>query len=200
MRTIVGLFDSLAQAESAIGDLESNGFKRSDISVVAPSDAPGSATGAGSAIGAGLGLLAGLSIIAVPGIGALAALGPILAGGLFGAVAGGLAGSLIDAGIPEHEALHYTEGVRRGGTLITVATSNDEAPRAVEIIARHHPVDLGERALLWRESGWTPDRSACSSEPSGPIGPNEPDPTGHTTMGDAAADMPSPSDGAMGVH
>jgi hypothetical protein len=194
MRTVVGLFDSWAYADSALGDLEKSGFSRSDISVIGPGDAVGSASGAGTAIGAGLGLLAGLSIIAVPGIGALAALGPILAGGLFGAVAGGLAGSLVDAGIPQHEALHYIEGVRRGGTLITVAASDDNAPRAIEIIARHHPVDIEERALLWRESGWTPGKPACSSEAGRPIGPNEPDPTGGTTMGDAAAEMPLPED------
>lgn len=132
-----------------------------------------------------------VSIVAVPGIGALAALGPILAGGLFGAVAAGLAGSLVDAGIPEHQAIHYSEGVRRGVTLIMIAVSDDDAPLAVEIIARHKPVELEERALLWRKGGWTPNLAACSTEPGSPIELNEPDPTGGTTMGDAAAEMPT---------
>lgn len=192
MRTIGGLFDSWAQAQSAISDLEASGFRRGDISVIAPSEALGSATGAGTAIGAGLGLLAGLSIIAVPGIGALAALGPILAGGLFGAVAGGLVGSLADLGFPEHEAHHYAEGVRRGGTLVAINASDDDAPRVIEVLTHHHPVDLEERALLWRESGWRPDKAACRNDPNPPVGPNEPDPTGGTTMGDAAAQMPAP--------
>lgn len=191
MRTLIGLFDSWPQAQSAVSDLETNGFRRSEISVIGPSQPPGSAGGAGTAIGAGIGLLAGLSIVAVPGIGVLAALGPILAGGLFGAVAGGLAGSLVDAGIPEHQALHYSEGVRRGGTLMMIAVSDDDAPRAVEIIARHKPVDLEERALLWRKSGWTPNRAAGSTEPGSPTETNEPDPAGGTTMGDAAAEMPT---------
>lgn len=186
MRTIAGLFDSWSQAQEAVRDLEASGFSRSDISIVAPSHIPGSATGAGTAIGAGIGLLAGLSIVAVPGIGALAALGPILAGGLFGAVAGGLAGSLVDAGIPKHEAIHYAEGVRRGGTLVTIAACDDDAPRVIEIIARHAPVDLEERALLWRETGWSPDSAAS----------NDPDPIGATTMGDAAAGMPTLEGGA----
>lgn len=192
MRTIGGLFESWASAQSALKDLEASGFSRRDISVIGPSEPPSSAAGAGTAIGAGLGLLAGLSIIAVPGIGALAALGPVLAGGLFGAVAGGVAGALVDLGFPEHEAEHYAEGVRRGGTLVAVATSDDEAPRAIEILALHGPINLEERALLWRESGWSPGKAAHSSEAIGPMKANEPDPTGGTTMGDAAAAMPLP--------
>lgn len=191
MRTIVGLFDSWPEAESAVVDLEASGFSRSDISLIAPSDTVGSASAAGTTIGAGLGLLTGLSIIAVPGIGALAALGPILAGGLFGAVAGGLVGSLVDAGIPEHEAHHYAEGIRRGGTLVTVAASDDNTPRAIEIITRHHPVDLKERALLWCASGWTPGMVAGQTPVSAHTMNNEPDPSGNTTMGDAAAAMPT---------
>jgi hypothetical protein len=127
------------------------------------------------AIGAGLGVLAGLSLIAVPGFGVVAALGPIVATGILGAVAGGLVGSLVDAGVPMDEAQHYAEGVRRGGTLVVVNARDDDCPRAIEIINRHNPVNLDERVLNWRQGG-TADR---------------PDPTGHTTMGDAAAAMPS---------
>jgi hypothetical protein len=192
MRTIVGLFDSWPQAQSAVADLEASGFSRSDISVIAPSDSIDSASGAGTAIGAGLGLLAGLSVIAVPGIGAIAVLGPILAGGLLGAVAGGLVGSLVDAGIPEHEAHHYAEGVRRGGTLVTVAASDNNTPRAIEIISRHRPVDLNERVLLWRADGWTPGMTPGQLPRSAPVGNGQPDPSGRTTMGDAAAAMPAP--------
>ena len=182
MRTVVGLFDSWARAESAVTDLEASGFSRRDIGLIGPEKPLGSASGAGTAIGAGLGLLAGLSIVAVPGIGALAVLGPILAGGFVGAVAGGLVGSLVDLGIPEHEAHHYAEGVRRGGTLVTVAASDDATPKAIEVITRHHPVDLEERALLWRAEGWRPSGSSQRA--------SMPDPSGQTTMGDAAAAMP----------
>lgn len=194
MRNIAGLFDTFAHAQSAVADLTASGFSRSDISVIAPHgsvpSAERTATGAGTTIGAGLGLLAGLSIIAVPGIGALAVLGPLLAGGVFGALAGGLAGSLVDAGVPEHEAIHYAEGVRRGGTLVTVSASNDDAPRAIEVITRHHPVNLQERALLWRRSD-----SSAKATPS-----NEPDPLGDTTMGDAAAEMPTLEGGSNQVR
>jgi hypothetical protein len=192
MRTIAGLFDSLEQARRAVIDLESNGIRRANISLVASAEPAGSAGEAGTAIGAGLGLLAGLAIVAVPGIGALAALGPILAGGAVGAVAGGLAGRLVDAGIPEHEAHHYVEGVRQGATLLMVAASDDDAPRAVEILGRHHPADLEQRALLWRKRGWTPGAAARSTISAPDVASNQPDPTGTTTMGDAASEMPLP--------
>lgn len=194
MRTVVGLFDTFDHAERAVRDLEASGFDRSDLSVVTHGDVvskrrdEGTATGAGATIGAGLGLLAGLAIIAVPGIGVVAALGPIIAGGLMGAVAGGLVGSLIDAGVPAEHAEYYAEGVRRGGTLVSVAARDEDAPRAIEIITRNGPIDLNERVLQWRQSGWSP-----AAESSTATVPDEPDPTGHTTMGDAAAAMPAPT-------
>jgi hypothetical protein len=203
MRTVVGLFDTFDHAQSVVRDLEASGFPRSDISLVAHTDimahgrGHGTATGAGTAIGAGLGLLAGLAVIAVPGIGVVAALGPIIAGGLMGAVAGGLVGSLVDAGVPAEEAEYYSEGVRRGGTLVTVAAKDDDAPRAIEIISRQSPVDLNERVLQWREAGWMPKTTAgrqATASTSSSTHCDRPDPTGHTTMGDAAAAMPRPGE------
>lgn len=194
MRTIVGLFDTFEHAQSTFHDLESAGIDSGDISVIAHGDVihhgRGStgATGAGTAIGAGLGLLAGLAAIAIPGVGPVMVLGPMLAGGLMGAVAGGLVGSLVDAGVPAEEAEYYTEGVRRGGTLVVVNAKDDDAPRVIAIINRHHPVDLEERMSQWRESGWVPVQQ--------PEGVDFPDPTGHTTMGDAADRMPSPHFGS----
>ena len=50
----------------------------------------------------------------------LAESGAALAGAGIGAAAGGLLGALTGMGIPEEEAHVYAEGVRRGGTLVTV--------------------------------------------------------------------------------
>ena len=178
MKTIVGLFDRLEDAEAAVRDLEAVGLGKQQISVIAQRDAAGEGEGTatGAAIGAGLGLLAGLAAVTIPGIGIVAAVGPIIAGGIIGAVAGGLVGSLVDMGVPADEAEYYTEGVRRGGTLLTVSTADSDAPRAIEIISRHNPVNMQERVAQWRQSGWTPGR---------------PDVSGHTTLGDAAS-MPPP--------
>ena len=207
MRTIVGLYDTFSEAQAAVRDLEASGFGPNDINVLAHGDAvlhgrgDGTATGAGTAIGAGLGLLAGLSIVAVPGIGAVAALGPILAGGILGAVAGGLVGSLVDAGVPMDEAEFYAEGVRRGGTLVTVAASDDNAPRVIEILTRHNPVNLNERVMHWRQSGWTPGGTTGADKTTAPANtpPTIPTTTASdrsgsaagATMGDAAREAPT---------
>ncbi|HEJ84183.1 MAG TPA: hypothetical protein ENO25_06395, partial [Desulfobacteraceae bacterium] len=51
----------------------------------------------------------------------------------------------------EDETGEYAEGVRRGGTLVIVETSDEEVPRAEEIINRHGPVDIQERSERWKE-------------------------------------------------
>lgn len=131
--------------------------------------AAASGAGAGAGIGAVLGglggLLVGLGVIAIPGIGPVLAAGPLaaalsgLAGAGIGAVAGGVTGGLIGAltemGIPEEEAGYYAEGVRRGGTLVTVRSADHMADRARTIMNRHDPVDMNERVSSWRERGWS---------------------------------------------
>ena len=206
MKTVVGLFDSFAEAQSVVRDLESNGFPAGDISVVTQkqvleqSEGDGTATGTGAAIGAGLGLLAGLAAVTVPGVGVVAAVGPIIASGILGAVAGGLVGSLADAGVPADEAEAYTEGVRRGGTLVTVAARNDDAPRVVQIMERHNPVNLNERSLTWGSSTYREASSETTERPEAvrrAVATDRPDPTGQTTMGDEVAAAPAPPVGPM---
>ena len=46
-----------------------------------------------------------------------------------GAAAGGLLGSLTGAGVSEEDAHVYAEGVRRGGTLVTVRAEDADAAR-----------------------------------------------------------------------
>jgi uncharacterized protein (TIGR02271 family) len=171
-KTLVGLFDDFTEAQSVVQELVNNGFAREDISLAA-NDATGAyakSTDAGgmsgTAIGAGTGavvgglggLLVGLGALAIPGIGPIVAAGPLIAaltGAGVGAVAGGLIGALTDIGVPEEEAGYYAEGVRRGGTLVTVRAEEHLADRAVEIMERHHAVDVEQRAASWRESGWS---------------------------------------------
>ncbi|RPI29109.1 MAG: DUF2382 domain-containing protein [Chloroflexota bacterium] len=94
------------------------------------------------------GLLVGLGLLAIPGIGPVLAAGPIvttLAGAGVGAAAGGLVGALVNAGIPSEQAEMYVEGVKQGGTLVTVTTSDDRAGRAVDIMNRYNPIDMENR-------------------------------------------------------
>jgi uncharacterized protein (TIGR02271 family) len=86
------------------------------------------------------------------------AAGPFAAaaiGALTGAATGGIAAALMDLGVPEEEAGYYLEGIRRGGTLVTVTANESNAARAQEIMNRYDPIDLEQRSSMWQESGWT---------------------------------------------
>jgi uncharacterized protein (TIGR02271 family) len=173
--TIVGLFDTFPAAQAAVQDLVSTGIPRDDISLTS-NNATGEHTleghaghgnhaGSGAATGAGIGavvggvggVLAGLGMLAIPGIGPILAAGPIaaaLAGAGIGAVAGGMIGALVGMGIPEEDAHAYAEGVRRGGTLVTVAADDAHAGPVSDILNRHGAVDIDTRAAEWRGRGW----------------------------------------------
>jgi len=179
-KTIVGLFDTFGEAQNVVQDLVNGGFDRSRISIVANdakgeyanyghdgdtgSAAEGAGAGAvtGSVAGGVLGLLVGVGALAIPGVGPVLAAGPLAAalgstalGAGIGAAAGGLLGGLIGAGVPEDDANYYAEGVRRGGTLVTVNSSDDMAENAYDIMQRHGAVDIDERGAQWQSSGWS---------------------------------------------
>lgn len=182
-KTVVALYDDASSAHQAVNELVSNGFLREDISLMTP-DSQGeyaralqspdnTAAAQGAGIGAGLGaalggfggLLVGLGALTIPGIGPVLAAGPLAAamsglagagvGAVAGGVTGGILGALVDMGVPEERANYYAEGVRRGGTLLVVRTEDDRTRDAVDIVNRHRPIDLNERAGQWRESGWS---------------------------------------------
>lgn len=162
-RTHTKLFDTHAQAAEAVRDLEAAGFSRDEISIMGNSadrlgsddenttDGPGGTeTGAsvGTLVGGGVGLLAGLGALAIPGVGPIVAAGwlvAMLTGAGAGAAAGGLLGSLTGAGVDEKDAHVYAEGVRRGGTLVSVRTDEARAVQVEGILSRHASVDIATR-------------------------------------------------------
>jgi uncharacterized protein (TIGR02271 family) len=179
-KTVIGLFDNRAEAQSVVQELLSENFRRDDISVMSKKlegqerqgetveyveedgdeqikdMAKGAGTGA--AIGGLAGLLLSLTSLAIPGIGPVLAAGPlaaVIAGAGIGATAGGLISGLTRLGVPEDDANYYAEGVRRGGTLISVDASDDRAEHAVAIMKRHGAVEIDKRAAQWRDEGWS---------------------------------------------
>lgn len=181
-RTITALFDRYEDASNAVSKLEQAGIPHGDISLVANNEgdryaahanrtdadrtdtaesaSTGAGTGAtlGTVLGGGAGLLAGLGLLAIPGVGPVVAAGWLvatLAGAGVGAAAGGLAGSLTGAGLSETEAHTYAEGVRRGGSLVTVRADDAQAARVTDILDDHGRIDLDERTQNWRSQGWT---------------------------------------------
>ena len=171
------LFQTYDQATKAVADLETSGIPHADISLVASNaeghhtvtsraagdtvaDAEtGAGTGAtvGTVLGGGAGLLAGLGMLAIPGVGPVVAAGWLIAtavGAGVGAASGGLLGSLVGAGVNEADAHVYAEGVRRGGTLVTVRAPEGMAPTVETVLSRYSGVDAATRGAEYRASGW----------------------------------------------
>ena len=123
-------------------------------------ESTGAGTGAtvGTIIGGGAGLLAGLGMLAIPGVGPIVAAGWLIAtltGAGVGAAGGGILGSLVGAGVPEEHAHVYAEGVRRGGTLVTVRADDSQRGTVEQILNRYSPVDPDARAAEYRAGGWS---------------------------------------------
>ena len=197
-KTVVGLMDTHAEAERVVRDLTTTcRCDRADIGLMArdPEDETGRSTsaagdgtdgggmahgamkgaGTGAAVGGVLGLVAGVASLSIPGFGPFIAAGPIaaaLAGAGVGAAAGGIIGALANLGVPEEEAHYYAEGVRRGGTLVTVHARDDAiAECAANVMRAHGAADMNERSEQWRREGWSgrfgagPDTAANDAAP-----------------------------------
>lgn len=183
-RTVSRLFTTHTQAMTAVSELEASGVSRDDISIIASNAdnwhdghrhpggdvdgeseaAEGAGKGAttGGLIGAGGGLLAGLGMLAIPGLGPVVAAGWLVstvvgaaAGAATGAAAGGVLGALKDAGHSDEDAHVYAEGVRRGGTLVSVKAKDEEAARIDVLLNQHQGVDAVTRGSDYRADGWS---------------------------------------------
>ncbi len=181
-QTITRLFDDYADAKTAIDALEAHGIPHADISVVANNTHGDHAVGdrdgvdhdgvndhgdvsrgtsTGALLGGAGGLLAGLGLLAIPGLGPIVAAGWLAAtavgagiGAAGGAATGGIVGALKDAGHSEEDANVYSEGVRRGGTLVSVRTDDMEAGQVESILDANRSVDAATRGAAYRQSGW----------------------------------------------
>jgi hypothetical protein len=150
-RQVVGLFDSMRDAEAAVRDLQNIGIGNTDISFVgsrargeydetgayiarasgadATESTEGAASGAtgGAVLGGLAGVLLGLGALAIPGI------GPVLAAGPF-AAAIGTTGAAVGAGVVGAAAGAATGGLL--GALVGAGIPEDDAHLYAEGIRR----------------------------------------------------------------
>ncbi len=172
--TVTRLYDNYSDARSAVEDLENAGVKQGNISIVAnnvdhaqgehtkAAQEAGVGAGIGAAAGGVGGLLAGLGMLAIPGLGPVIAAGWLAStavgagvGVVAGAAAGGLIGALQKEGVSERDAHVYSEGVRRGGSLVSAKVDDEMVPAVEAILDRHNPVDPQARGRAYAETGWT---------------------------------------------
>jgi len=181
--TISRLYNNYTDAQVVVRNLEAAGVKHGDISILAsnadnwyknegqPSTIPdrdldgrddrkegaGAGAGIGAAVGGAAGLLAGLGLMAIPGVGPVVAAGWLvstLAGAAAGGATGGVIGALSQAGVTKEEADVYAEGLRRGGAVVSARVADPDAGRLQGILDRA-AVNINERELFYRKSGWS---------------------------------------------
>lgn len=189
MKTITALFDDYGAAAQAVRELEAAGFVADDISLVVSTyedevgqtttddiSAEGAGTGAGigALLGGAGGLLAGLGALAIPGIGPVVAAGWLVstaigavAGAALGGATGGIIGGLTGSGVHEQDAHVFAEGVRRGGSVVSVRADESQEALIQDIFTKASQVDIAKRRTLYEQEGWQ------SFDPAAP--PYEPD-------------------------
>ncbi|CAN7620523.1 hypothetical protein LJR097_004624 [Phenylobacterium sp. LjRoot97] len=111
-------------------------------------------------------------MLAIPGLGPVVAAGWLAStalGAAVGAAAGGATGGLLgmlkEAGHSDDEANVYSEGVRRGGTLVSVRAHDAEVPQVEAILDGQRGVTAASRGDIYRQSGWS--QFDASADPYG---------------------------------
>lgn len=159
MCKVVGVFHENAKAQEAARELRGKGFE-DKISLVAKDhrrqgqdlgqtgntlfsggDSVTDGTATGGFIGGLAGIAVGAGALLIPGLGPIVAMGPV-AGLLSGAVTGGIAGALIDYGIPETEGREYERDIQGGATLAIAETSKDKLSEVAGVMRAQGATDV----------------------------------------------------------
>lgn len=158
-----GVFLGSQELEGAWEELKAANFPMEQVSILAREarrtevDVPYPAqnvtdTGAvaGGAVGSAAGLIAGLGTAAtIPGFGPVIALGAAatalistLTGGVIGVVTGALVGMLTGYGIPEEQAVVYSDRIDQGSYFVMIEGSEAEVRQAEAILGRWNVQEL----------------------------------------------------------
>jgi hypothetical protein len=151
-RSVVGVYESLAQAEEVVHTLDRAGFPVQHVSIVTQplvrdqalqgSLTPGAASiphdaATGAWVGGLSSLLVGVSFLWAPGFGPLLVLGHLASllllgaeGALVGAAAGSFLGTLADWGMTEEHTRDYAQQVQRGKHLVIASGMDADVARA----------------------------------------------------------------------
>ena len=165
--SVVAIFKSHLEAETAVKELQESGFDMKKLSIVGrdyhtdeqvvgyynAGDRMKYWGKLGAFWGGFWGLLFGSAFFMVPGVGPLVMAGPIvgwIVGALEGAVVVGglsaLGAGLYSMGIPKDSILQYETAVKSGKYVVIAHGTAEETAQAREIIARANPEALEDHA------------------------------------------------------
>jgi hypothetical protein len=160
MKTVFGLFETYAEAETAVEEVLDLGIEEGDLAVIVQegvaeggldevnqeaadvtvTDEVGERT-----VGGLNALLVGEQGVEIPGAGRVYAAG-VVADTLIRAASApehaeeGLTGALVEFGVPEGEARFQADGVRRGGLLLAVRAPDTKAAEVAQTFRTHDVV------------------------------------------------------------
>jgi uncharacterized membrane protein len=165
---VVAIYQSHAEAEAAIKELQQSGFDMKKLSIVGRDHHTDEHVvgyyntgermkywGKLGAVWGGIwGLLFGSAFFFIPGIGPLLVAGPLVTwilGALESAVVVGgvsaIGAGLCGLGVPKNSVLQYETAIKTGKFVLIAHGTAEEATRAREIISRTNPEALTEHEL-----------------------------------------------------
>ena len=184
MNTVIGIFNSFADAKRAAAMLRALGIPDESVGLLSPrtpeteieaniptseTEQPGMGTAVGGAVGGALGVAGGMhaglaaATALIPGVGPIFALGLIGAAlfGIGGAAAGAAAGNAVegnlDTGLPRDELFLYEDALRKGRSVVIALADSDQ-------LAETARAELGragaESVDAARDQWWTGLRDA----------------------------------------
>ena len=162
---VVGVFESLADAQEVLNELEDRGWNKADVSLVTrgkeseldatrpldQGDQMEKSAALGAAAGAALGLVAGSALFIIPGIGPVVFAGA-MASGITGGLVGGIVGAMSGWGIKEDHLHEYEQQVRNGKTLVVVSGNPEKLAEAQSLLQD----TAAEKVVLHAESADSP--------------------------------------------
>jgi hypothetical protein len=167
---VVGVFNTMAQAEGAVHKLDEASFPIAHVSIVSQNlqsekevvgyitveDIAKKGLTTGAWAGGLLGLLTGAAFLWIPGFGPLIVAGRLassllgvlsgMEGAVIGAAYGGALGALAGWGIAQEHLFKYEEHVRAGKHLVIVHGKPEEVARAHSILQDTKPATLDVHA------------------------------------------------------
>lgn len=165
-KRIIGYFQDSNQAGQAVNELKAKGFNEISLlgnekggieggieednkgtglggQYISKGTMTGGAIGGLVGLGLGTGVLGALGAAAllIPGVGPIVAMGP-LAAALGGAVTGGIAGALIDYGIPKEHSDFYETKIKEGNSVLVLKTDEQKADEVAGIMKNYGAKDV----------------------------------------------------------
>lgn len=130
MKTVVGLLKSKSDARDATEQLVASGFSRESIKILASEESRRQYMAEGDTTQE-----------------------PFFRPGTdFGVLSGDT--PLVGMGVLDEDASYYSEGVNRGGFLVTLSCDDDRADFAADILRQCGAMDIDRESRSWREEGW----------------------------------------------